>query len=59
MRSEIYIRITQAMGIINNKLVYYLLKILEISVINFQIFVGLSPGIIEGISKYVPKEKQF
>ena len=55
---DLWPELPQAMGIINNKLVYYLLKILEISCYKFSDFcVGLSPGIIEGISKYVPKEK--
>ena len=37
---------------------YYFLKILEISCYKFaDVCVGLSPGIVEGITKYIPHRK--
>lgn len=55
---DLWPELPRAMGVINNKFLYYILKILEISCYKFSDFcVGLSPGIIEGIKKYVPSEK--
>lgn len=55
---DLWPELPRAMGVINNKFLYYILKILEISCYKFSDFcIGLSPGIIEGIKKYVPSEK--
>ena len=55
---DLWPELPRAMGVVNNKFLYYILKILEISCYKFSDFcVGLSPGIIEGIKKYVPSEK--
>jgi glycosyltransferase involved in cell wall biosynthesis len=55
---DLWPELPRAMGVVNNKFLYYILKILEISCYKFSDFcIGLSPGIIEGIKKYVPSEK--
>ena len=55
---DLWPELPKAMGIINNKLMYNFLKILEISCYKFADFcIGLSPGIVKGITKYVPSTK--
>ena len=55
---DLWPELPRAMGVINNKLIYHILKMLEISCYKCaDVCVGLSPGIIEGITKYVPHKK--
>lgn len=55
---DLWPELPRAMGVINNKLIYHILKMLEISCYKYaDVCVGLSPGIIEGITKYVPHKK--
>lgn len=55
---DLWPELPRAMGVINNKFIYYCLKTLEISCYKFaDVCVGLSPGIIDGITKYIPHRK--
>lgn len=55
---DLWPELPKAMGIINSKILFESLKILEINCYKYSDYcIGLSPGIVDGINKYVSKNK--